>query len=109
MMIDIKFHNVDRSDALEGFVMEKSSKMERFMRGGGKLQWVIDLQGKVFSPALNVLFHGKSWHLTAASVSPYEAVQQLARRAYRILDQQSSLEKARVKLRERVSNSQFLS
>jgi len=109
MMVDIKFHNVDHSDALEGFVIEKSTKMERFLRSGGKLQWVIDFKGKLFSPALNVLFHGKSWHLTAASASPYEAVQQVAKRAYRILSQQSSLQRARVKLRSKVFDSQFSS
>lgn len=100
MMIDVKFHNVDHSDALEDFVIEKSSKLERFMKGSGKLIWDIDFKGKVFSPVLHMIFRGKMWHLHAAASSPYEAVQQLSKRAFRILSEQSSFERARIRYRD---------
>lgn len=99
MMIDVKFHNVDRSDALEDFVIEKSGKLEKLLKGSGKLIWNIDLQGRVFNPVLQVLYRGKSWYLHANAANPYEAVQQLTRRAFRILNEQSSLQRARVRLR----------
>ena len=97
MMIDVKFHNVDHSQALEDFVIEKSSKLEKFLKGSGKLVWNIDLQGKLFNPVLQVLFRGKVWQLHAVSANPYEAVQQLAKRAFRILNEQSSIQRARVR------------
>lgn len=99
MMIDVKFHNVDRSDSLEEFVIEKSSKLERFLKGNGKLVWNIDFQGKLFSPVLKVLSKGKVWHLHTSAPNPYEAVQQLTRRAFRILNEQSSLQRARFRVR----------
>ena len=99
MMIDVKFHNVERSDALEHFVLEKSSKLEKFLRGDGRLTWDIDFKGKLFNPVLHVLFRGKMWHLHAAAANPYDAIQQLSKRAFRILTEQSSLQRARVRLR----------
>ena len=98
-MIDVKFHNVDRSDALEDFVIEKSSKLEKLLKGKGKLIWSIDLQGRIFNPVLQVLYRGKSWYLHANAVNPYEAVQQLTKRAFRILNEQSSLQRAKVRVR----------
>lgn len=103
MMIDVKFHNVDRSDALEDFVIEKSSKLEKFLKGKGKLIWNIDFQGRLFNPALQVLFKGKTWHLHATAPNPYEAVQQLTKRAFRILNEQSSLQRARVRTRSEIA------
>lgn len=99
-MVNVKFHNVDRSEALEDFVIEKSSKLERFMKGSGKLNWDIDIKGKVFSPVLHMIFRGKMWHLHAAASNPYDAVQQLTKRAFRILSEQSSFERARIRYRD---------
>ncbi len=100
MMIDVKFHNVDRSDALEDFVIEKSSKLEKFLKGKGKIIWNIEVHGKLFNPVLKVLFKGKVWQLHATAGNPYEAVQQLTRRAFRILNEQNSLQRARFRTRE---------
>ena len=102
MMIDVKFHNVDRSDALEDFVVEKSSKLDKLLKGQGKLVWSIDFHGKVFNPMLKVFFKGKMWYLHATASNPYEAVQQLIKRAFRILNEQSSLQRARVRFRDNV-------
>ncbi len=98
-MIDVKFHNVDRSDALEEFVIEKSSKLEKLLKGKGKLIWNIDFHGKVFNPMLKVFYKGRMWYLHATASNPYDAVQQLTKRAFRILNEQSSLQRARVRVR----------
>lgn len=105
MMIDVKFHNVDRSDSLEEFVMEKSSKLEKFLKGKGRLVWSIDFRGKLFNPVLQVLFKGRVWHLHTTAINPYEAVQQLTKRAFRILNEQNSLQRARVRLRQEIPPS----
>ena len=98
-MIDVKFHNVDRSDALEDFVIEKSNKLEKLLKGRGKLIWSIDFHGKAFNEVLQVLYKGKMWYLHATAANPYEAVQQLTKRAFRILNEQSSLQRAKVRVR----------
>jgi ribosomal subunit interface protein len=91
MKINVKFNNVDRSDALEEFILKKSKKLEKFLKANDSLNWVISLRDKVFSPVLNLNFHGQPVSIHSKADNAFVAVSTVMDKAKRTLSKKHDL------------------
>lgn len=98
MKVTVSFDNVDRSKALEQFVMEKSEKLSKFLKENEQLNWVISFHDKLFDPVLRIGINGKKWYLHTRGLNPYTSVQNLFKKAYRVLNERKFKEKVKMHL-----------
>ena len=85
MNVNVSFHRVDHSDALEFFILEKSKKLKKFAQGPKSLNWVIDFQDKLFKPRLNISLNGRLVSVKSKADNAFVAVNEVILKAKRLL------------------------
>lgn len=85
MRIDVSFHNVDHSDALERFIRAKSQSLGRFMKDSDHLRWVVGFSGKSFEPPLDMVLDGKPRIVKSAADNAFKAVADILEKSKRLL------------------------
>lgn len=85
MNVKVSFHQVDHSDALESFVIKKSSKLSKFLNDSEQLSWVIDFKDKLFKPNLNMSLNGKVISVNSKAQDAFSAVNEVFSKAKRLL------------------------
>ena len=61
MQSHVAFHNVDHSRALEFFIQQRSSRLNKLLWRGEKISWVIEQDSKEFKPVLNLKLRNKQF------------------------------------------------
>lgn len=85
MNVNVSFHRVQHSDALEFFIQEKSKKLNKFIQGHERLNWVVDFQDKHFKPRLNISLNGKFVSVKSKADNAFVAVNEVMSKAMRLL------------------------
>lgn len=85
MIVKVSFHQVDHSNALEAFVLKKSSKLNKYLNDSEQLSWVIDSQNKLFKPNLNMSLNGKVISVNSKAQNAFNAVNEVFAKAKRLL------------------------
>lgn len=86
MKIDISFHKVDHSDALENFIRSKSESLGPFLGEADHLKWVVGHSGKQFEPHLDMVLAGSEPKLVKSVESdPFKAVAEVIQKSKRLL------------------------
>lgn len=86
MNVDVSFHHVDHSDALEFFVREKSKKLNKFIPGADRLNWVIDFQDNLFNSRLNISLKGRIVSVKSQADNAFVAVSEVMSKAKRLIN-----------------------
>lgn len=86
MMVNISFHNVDHSEALEHFIQEKSKGMQRFLNGSEHLNWVVNSDSNLFSPHLEMVLNGQNHMVKCEHENVFKAVAEVSSKAKRLLN-----------------------
>ena len=85
MTVKVSFHQVDHSDALESFVVKKSSQLKRFLNDSEQLNWVIDFKDKLFKPNLNMSLNGQMVSVNSKAQDAFIAVNEVFSKAKNLL------------------------
>lgn len=85
MMVNISFHNVERSESLEHFIQEKSKLLSRFLNGSEHLNWVMNSDSKKFSPHLEIVLSGQNHMIKSEHENVFKAVANISAKAKRLL------------------------
>lgn len=85
MNINISFHKVDHSDALERFIRSKSGILAKFLKGSDHLNWVIESSGHQFEPHLGIKLNGKNELVKSSESDVFRAVVDVVNKSKRLL------------------------
>lgn len=85
MNVNISFHNVDHSEALESFIREKSASLAKFLKGSDHLRWVIGSSGGDFEHHLDLVVSGKKELIKSSADDPFKAVVNAIKKSKRVL------------------------
>lgn len=85
MKVNIAFHNVDHSDALQKFIQEKSQHIHKLLWRGEDLDWVIEHDAVNFSPKLKLKLNDKMISISASARNAFSAVNEVIEKAKRVI------------------------
>lgn len=85
MNVNISFHNVDHSDALESFIREKSASLAKFLNGSDHLRWVVGSSGGQFEHHLDLVLSGKNEFVKSSADDAFKAVVNVIEKSKRLL------------------------
>ena len=85
MNVNVSFHNVDHSDALERFIRSKSESLSKFLHGSDHLRWVVGSSGDKFEPHLDLVLSGKNELVKSAADNAFKAVVDVIEKSKRLL------------------------
>ncbi len=79
MQVKVAYHQVDNSDALNQFVEDKISKLNKFIENKNlPVNWVLSKNGSNFDASVHIHAFGKDHHVSAESKNVYESVSMAA-------------------------------
>ncbi len=85
MLVNVSFHNVDHSDALEHFINQKSQSLSQMLWKGEHLRWVVDKDANELSPHLVVKLKNKHIHVRSRAKNAFMAVNEVFEKARRLV------------------------
>jgi len=93
MQVNVAYHQVDHSQALNEYVLEKISKLNKFIEDKNvPVNWVLSKSGGQFDASIHVHLYGKEHHVSAESNNIYKSVS----KAVAKLKSKLSLNKAKI-------------
>jgi ribosome-associated translation inhibitor RaiA len=85
MNAKVSFHNVDHSEALQKFILEKSKKLSNLFWKGEGFSWVVEKDADSFRPLVNLKLRDKKVQVRAESHNPFKAVKLALRKAEKLV------------------------
>lgn len=85
MKVQVAFHNVDNSQALQNFIVKKSNRLSRFLWKSEHLNWVIESQANQFEPKLILKLKNKQIEIKSRAKNIHKAINEVIEKAQRLI------------------------
>lgn len=85
MKVNVAFHNVDHSDALEAFIQKKSQLLKRLLWNSEHFDWVVEKDSQGFKPVLHLKLAHKNIKVDSHAENAFKAVNAVIDKAKRLV------------------------
>ncbi|MFI5391523.1 MAG: HPF/RaiA family ribosome-associated protein [Bacteriovoracales bacterium] len=75
MELVVNYHQMDRSEALDGLLKTKSEKLLQKFKMKGKVIWTFEREHNDFSAEVHYHYHGHDFHAHSTFEDPYKTIE----------------------------------